>query len=57
MQSMGNQTEAQDQLKDDGQSGYNEGGVKAKEMITVDVNLELVHVNDLQDGRHDEHKA
>ena len=57
MQSMGNQSDPQYQFKDDGQTGYDEREVKAKEMVTVDVNLELVHVDDLQDGRPDEHEA
>ena len=26
-------------------------------MVTVDINLETIHVEDLQDGRDDEHKA
>ena len=54
---MGNQSDAQHQFKDDGQTGYDEREVKAKEMVTVYVNLELVHVDNLHDGRHDEHKA
>ena len=54
---MRNQAYSQDQLKDDGQTGNNKRSVKAEEMIAVDVNLEAIHVDDLQDSRHDENEA
>ena len=57
MQGMRNQAYAKHQLKDDGQTGDDEREIKAEKMITVDVNLELVHVDDLKNGRHDKHKA
>jgi len=44
MQTMGNQADAQDKLNDDGQTRHHERSVEAKKMVTVDVNLELVHV-------------
>jgi hypothetical protein len=54
---MGNQADAQNQLKDDGKPSYNERGVKAKEMVTVNVNLEGIHVDQFQNRRHNKHKA
>jgi hypothetical protein len=54
---MGSQADAQNQLKDDGKASYNERDVKAKEMVTVDVNLEGIHVDQFQNRRHNEHKA
>ena len=54
---MRNQANSQDQLKNDGKACNNEGKTQAKEMVAVDVNLELVHVEDLQEGRGNEHKA
>lgn len=57
MQGMGNQSDTQDQLKDDGETGRQKREVETKEMIAVNVNLESVHVDNLQDGRHDEHQT
>lgn len=57
MQSMGNQADAQDQFKDDGQSCNDERKVETEKMVAIDVNLEAIHVDNLQDSRHNEHKA
>ena len=57
MQGMGNQADAQNQLQDDSQSGNYKSGIETKEMVTVDVKLESVHVQDLQYGRDDKHES
>ena len=57
MQRIGYQSDAQDQLQDDGRTRHQKRKIQTEEMITVNVNLEPIHVNDLQDGRNDENKA
>lgn len=57
MQTIGDQHNAKHQLKNDGQSRHYERKIETEEMVTVNVNLELVHVEYLEDSRDDEHKA
>ena len=57
MQTIGDQHNAKHQLKNDGQSRNNERKIETEKMIAVNVNLELVHVQNLEDSRDDEHKA
>ena len=57
MQSIGNQPNAKNQFHDNGQTGNNEREIEAEEMIAVNVNLELVHIENLKDSRDDENKA
>ena len=57
MQCMGNQADTQNQFEDDGQSSHQKREIETEKMITVNVNLELVHIENLEDSRDDEHKA
>ena len=57
MQGIGNQSNAKNQLKDDGCTRHQKREIEAEEMVAVDVNLELIHVEQFQNRRHDEHKA
>ena len=54
---MGNQANTQNKLKNDGQTRHYERSGKTKEMVTVDVDFELVHVEQLQHRRHDEDQS
>ena len=57
MQRIGNQPNAKYQFDNNGCTSRQKAEIQAKEMVTVDINLETIHVEDLQDGRDDEHKA
>ena len=52
-----NQADTQNQLEDDGQSSHQKREIETEKMITVNVNLELVHIENLEDSRDDEHEA
>ena len=54
---MRNQANSQDQLKNDGKACNNEGKIQAEKMVAIDVNLEAIHVDNLQDSRHDKYKS
>ena len=48
MHRIGNQSDAQHKFKDDGRASHQERDIEAEEMIAVDINLELVHIDNLQ---------
>ena len=57
MQRIGNQPNAKNQFENDCRSCSQKRKIEAEKMITINVNLEPVHVDDLQNGGNDEHKA
>ena len=57
MQGIGNQPDAKNQLNDDGYPGHQKAEIQAEEMVTVNVNLELVHIENLQYGRRNKDQS
>ena len=57
MQGIGNQSDTKNQLNNDGHTCHQKREVEAEEMVAVDINLELVHIDNLQDGRSDKDKS
>ncbi len=57
MQGIGNQSNAKNQLKDDGCTRHQKREIEAKKMVAVDINLEPIHVDYLQYCRSDEDEA
>lgn len=52
-----NQADTQNQFENDGKSSHQKREVETEEMIAVDVNLELVHIENFEDSRDNEHEA
>ena len=57
MHSIGNQPDAKDKFSDDDCTSHQKAEIQTKEMVTIDVKLKLVHVENLQHGGNDEDKS
>ena len=56
MQGIGNQSNAKYEFKDNDCTSHQEAEIQAKEMVTIDIKLKLVHVENLQHRRSNKDK-
>lgn len=50
MEAIGYQPDAKNQFKDDGSPGHQKREIEGEEVIAVNINLELVHIENFQHG-------